>query len=263
MEAATNQKILHEMQKRLVLFRHEMHKRGMKLTELTETISAELGMKPSEVKTRARYIREGGYLQSGGRGTGAPHMNSQDLAAFALGMVSFVEPTAAPQGIREMKRIPFRGCEWYDLNAAGKSYVAENPQSQKCCWYVAPLSPLLKGSDDPDVLLFMSNLADALVHEPDKLKINFLRCETREDGMIIKIQYQELATYQAMSKAYVAETKDNSDGMYFSDDPEPVWWQITATYQLDETQRDRRTQTIEISGDILSRIIRNVHQEAK
>ena len=247
------------MQKGLAKFPYFVQKLIMKLSNLQELGAAELGMKLSEVKTRVRFVREGGFFQSGPRGPGSPEMKAMDLSAFMLAMVSFVEPTAAKEGLTEMLRADLRGCEWFLPSAAFESFADPEDRHRKCLWSHAPLTPIFGDqSDRPNVLRCLADLFSAAAKLHNVVRMESLSCETSPDGMMIKATFQEFAAPKAMRIRYVSHTGDKSDGWYFPDSDNPVWWKITIKYQIDESQRDRRRHLIEIPGDNISRLIRTV-----
>lgn len=229
----------------------------MKSTELIATVAAELGMKHTEVNTRVRYIREAGFISSGGRGSGAPHMNAKDLAAFCLGMISFVEGTNAGNGLSELQRSRLESCKWLDLKCTEASFSNDaDKRPRKNLWSDAPLPPIFGDilvTNDP--IYCLSSVLDA-AGSGLRLDLRCLGSRSDRHGLSVFIQFSIFATPNEMKERYVLWSQDPSDGMYFSDEDQERQWNIDAHFLLREDQMDKRNQTTSIDGDILSRLVR-------
>ncbi|MEM7720742.1 MAG: hypothetical protein AAF376_00060 [Pseudomonadota bacterium] len=235
----------------------------MRLTELTETIAAELGMKLSEVNTRGRFAREAGFLRSGPRGRGALDMEPADLAAYLLAMVSFVEPTQSAFGLRELQRSNFEFCEWFDREAVEASLFEtdEERKPKKWRWSPAPLSPLFGNIfETKDPIWCLAKLVAAVGHRPDDVALLKIESKTDKDGLSVTLSYSEMATGEQMKDRFIQWSGDNSDGWYFPESDEIRRWTIDARFLLGESQMDQRSRTVAIEGVPLSRLIRRVSE---
>lgn len=250
------------MQKRIDTFLHLMQKCVMKLAELIDVIAATLGMRPSEVKTRARYIRESGFLSSGARGKGAPDMLPSDLAALCLGMMPFSEPTASGFQLKETRRARFDYSRWDDFNELHKSLGASEDKPQRFSWSPAPLSNLFGDSlttDDP--LWCLQTIFAQAAKSPDDISVSKISSQSDKDGILWKFEYRERVAPSVMKDRLVRWSGDSTDGWAFSDATEKHDWIISVKFLLSESQSDRRNRTIGIDGDILNYLIRMCSQK--
>ncbi|UIN36296.1 hypothetical protein [Methylobacterium oryzae] len=61
------------------------------------------------IDTFGRFLRSGGFLSHGGRGTAAPHATPDDVANLVIGIMATDSPTAAPRVVdtfRALVRLP-------------------------------------------------------------------------------------------------------------------------------------------------------------
>ncbi len=239
----------------------------MRLLGLQEVGAAELGLKLSEVKTRMRNAREAGFITTGKRGPGAPHMGAKDLAVFMLAMISPIEATAAAHGLREMRRAELQGCEWQNRTQLHANSVASDGERKKWKWDLAPWSPVVSFSeraDLPDIVTCLTFFIELIAAKEAEIELREIAFESCADGLKITFEYEEQASPKDMAELFFLASLhdtgvlDDSSRDYFGDSDQPETWRIKAEYRLTESQTDRRTHVIKIDGQILQKLIRQV-----
>ncbi|PYG30362.1 hypothetical protein [Pelagimonas varians] len=229
----------------------------MKLAALINAASMEIGIKPSEAKTRARFMREHGFLRSGGRGKGAAEMQPDDLAAVLLGFNSFSEPTGTGYALRDLSRAKFDFCDWTDLTALQNGLG--RPEDEKAMpykWYGAPLPTnycdMLKSNDLIKVLatalLFSKN------QEPNN-RLTGITSKSSQDALSWEIQMNVKTSQAEMQKRYIEASGDSSDRLRFTDCEEEHDWLVTANFLLLEEQQDKREVSMKIEGNMIAPLV--------
>ncbi len=69
------------------------------------------GFARADVRLRARYLREGGLLPMGGRGRGAPHMDSTAAARLVLAILANTSQTTSPPAVQRLSAMEPRPAE--------------------------------------------------------------------------------------------------------------------------------------------------------
>ena len=225
----------------------------MKLRELIDLTGAELGMKASEVNTRARRIREEEFLRSGGRGTGAPDMQATDVSAMLLGMVSMADPVRAGADLSELNRATFFGCEWTDLHVASwRGADRLDTGAFKHAGAPPPMFDINGAESSP-----LGGLAKALelaAERPD-VSIDYLEHRADRDGRTIEIVWLQDWAREEAAEAYIAATGDPTDRIRFAKGDGVSRWEIAVEYSLREPQREQRERVLRIPSEPINRIV--------
>ncbi len=229
----------------------------MKLSALIQTAANVIGIKPSEAKTRARFIREHGFLRSGGRGKGAAEMQPDDLAALLLGFNSFSEPTGAGYALRDMARAKFDFCNWTDLTACEDGLGREEGErSMPHTWSAAPLPTSFGDTLKSDDIVRVLALALASMNQPDQsCRVESLQSESHAEGLYWKIKLSARTSQEAMCRRYIAFSEDSSDSMRFAKSNDEHYWNIEINFRLPEDQQDKRDVTMNIGGDMIEQLV--------
>jgi len=230
----------------------------MKLAALIEAASEEIGIKPSEAKTRARFMREHGFLRSGGRGKGAADMQPDDLAALLIGLNSFSEPTGAGYALRDTLRARFDYCEWFS-HAGFDAWLSEpeGGQSAKSQWSTAPLSSIF-GSvlEINNPIWCLAKILHSFAQDPTTTKPLSLANNADESGLSWSFRFSEMVSANEMRARYVEFSGDETDGWYFAESNRKTWWMIKADFLLLEDQQDRRDRVSTIHEKAITSLVK-------
>ena len=229
----------------------------MKLAALINAASTEIGIKPSEAKTRGRFMREHDFLRSGGRGKGAAEMQPDDLAAVLLGFNSFSEPTGTGYALRDLSRAKFDFCEWIDFTAMHNDLG--RPEGEKAMPFKWNGAPLPTGFGDTltsdDLIQVLATTLQGSNGHGTISKLISLTSESCQEALSWKIEMSVKTSQAAMQKRYIEFSGDSSDTLRFSDCEEEHDWIVTVSFLLLEAQQDKRKVSMKIEGNMIAPLV--------